>query len=204
MNIQKNARLTPRGRERIVRQAESGQTPQAVAEVAGVCPGTVRKWVIRFRAEGIEGLRDRRSWRARRSGYRCRSRRRDLFAIGKPREVDEQGRKFFAPAAHELLIAGRIVDVEARGHPSPPCASRMLDPRQKAREQSLRPSCRRSSSHQSLRYRLGVCLDDPVMRGQGRPYCRHLRTRRRSADFGSRLISGASGPPRHQDQVCPC
>ena len=61
MNIHKNARLTPRGRERIIRQVESGQTPPAVAEAAGVCPRTVRKWVIRFRAEGIEGLRDRSS-----------------------------------------------------------------------------------------------------------------------------------------------
>ena len=32
MNMHKNARLTPRGRERIVRQVESGQTPEAVAE----------------------------------------------------------------------------------------------------------------------------------------------------------------------------
>ena len=31
-----NARLTPRGRERIVRQVESGQTLEAVAEAAGV------------------------------------------------------------------------------------------------------------------------------------------------------------------------
>ncbi len=32
MNMHKNARLTPRGRERIVRQVESGQTPEAVSE----------------------------------------------------------------------------------------------------------------------------------------------------------------------------
>ena len=35
MNVHKNARLTPRGRERIVRQVASGQTPEAVAEAAG-------------------------------------------------------------------------------------------------------------------------------------------------------------------------
>ena len=28
MNVHKNARLTPHGRERIVRQVESGQTPK--------------------------------------------------------------------------------------------------------------------------------------------------------------------------------
>ncbi|NGO55883.1 IS481 family transposase [Mesorhizobium camelthorni] len=61
MNIHKNARLTPRGRERIVRQVESGQTPEAVAEAAGVCPRTVRKWVDRYRHEGSAGLRDRSS-----------------------------------------------------------------------------------------------------------------------------------------------
>jgi choline dehydrogenase len=38
MDIHKNARLTPLGRERIVRQVLSGQTPKAVSEAAGVCP----------------------------------------------------------------------------------------------------------------------------------------------------------------------
>lgn len=61
MNIHKNARLTPSGRERIVRQVVSGQTPEAVAEAAGVCPRTVRKWVDRYRREGLAGLQDRSS-----------------------------------------------------------------------------------------------------------------------------------------------
>src|SRR5258707_14588361 len=61
MNMHKNARLTPRGRERIVRQVASGQTPEAVAEAAGVCPRTVRKWVDRYRREGLAGLQDRSS-----------------------------------------------------------------------------------------------------------------------------------------------
>lgn len=61
MNVHKNARLTPVGRERIVRQVESGQTPEAVSSAAGVCPRTVRKWVERFRAEGLAGLQDRSS-----------------------------------------------------------------------------------------------------------------------------------------------
>jgi transposase InsO family protein len=61
MDIHKNARLTPLGRERIVRQVLSGQTPKAVAEAAGVCPRTVRKWVRRFEAEGVAGLADRSS-----------------------------------------------------------------------------------------------------------------------------------------------
>ncbi|HEY0331226.1 MAG TPA: leucine zipper domain-containing protein, partial [Rhodopseudomonas sp.] len=42
MNIHKNARLTPIGRERLVQAVLSGQTPKAVSQTAGVCPRTVR------------------------------------------------------------------------------------------------------------------------------------------------------------------
>lgn len=61
MNIHKNARLTPRGRELVVRQIASGQTPEAAARAAGVCPRTARKWLARFKAEGVAGLQDRSS-----------------------------------------------------------------------------------------------------------------------------------------------
>ena len=61
MDIHKNARLTVHGRERIVRQVLSGQRPAAVASAAGVCPRTLRKWVTRYRAEGLAGLQDRSS-----------------------------------------------------------------------------------------------------------------------------------------------
>ncbi|WP_184262944.1 IS481 family transposase, partial [Rhodopseudomonas rhenobacensis] len=61
MNIHKNARLTPIGRERLVQAVLSGQTPKAAAQAAGVCPRTVRKWVARFKAEGRAGLIDRSS-----------------------------------------------------------------------------------------------------------------------------------------------
>ncbi len=61
MNIHKNARLTPLGREHLVSAVLSGQTPEAAGRAAGVCLRTVRKWVARFKAEGIEGLRDRSS-----------------------------------------------------------------------------------------------------------------------------------------------
>jgi transposase InsO family protein len=61
MNIHKNARLTPHGRERIVMQVVSGQAPEAAARAAGVCPRTVRKWVARYRSEGLAGLADRSS-----------------------------------------------------------------------------------------------------------------------------------------------
>ena len=62
MNIHQNARLTPLGREHMVRAiVEGGQTPQAAARAAGVCPRTARKWVDRFRTEGLAGLADRSS-----------------------------------------------------------------------------------------------------------------------------------------------
>lgn len=61
MNIHKNARLTPLGRERLVRMMESGHTPQAAARAAGVCARTAVKWLARYRAEGFGGLQDRPS-----------------------------------------------------------------------------------------------------------------------------------------------
>lgn len=61
MNMHKNARLTPRGRERIVELVASGQTPKTVSAVVGVCPRTVRKWLKRYDSEGIAGLQDRSS-----------------------------------------------------------------------------------------------------------------------------------------------
>ena len=61
MNVHKNARLTALGRERLVRFVESGRTPKAVSEAVGVCPRTVRKWVDRYRREGLAGLQDRSS-----------------------------------------------------------------------------------------------------------------------------------------------
>jgi transposase InsO family protein len=62
MDVHKNARLTPVGREIMVRRVvEGGQTPKAIATAVGVCPRTVRKWVNRFLADGVAGLQDRSS-----------------------------------------------------------------------------------------------------------------------------------------------
>jgi transposase InsO family protein len=61
MNMHKNARMTPIGRERLVQAVVDGQTPKAAARAAGVCPRTVRKWVARFKVEGRAGLMDRSS-----------------------------------------------------------------------------------------------------------------------------------------------
>ena len=61
MDIHKNARLTPHGREHLAKMVLSGQTPQAASEAAGVCPRTGRKWVDRLEQEGLAGLQDRSS-----------------------------------------------------------------------------------------------------------------------------------------------
>jgi len=61
MDIHKNARLTPLGRERMVKMVLGGQAPKAVSEAVGVCPRTVGKWVCRYHGEGMAGLRDRSS-----------------------------------------------------------------------------------------------------------------------------------------------
>lgn len=61
MNVHQNARLTPLGRARIIQQVSSGQTLAAVAEAAGVCPRTARKWLARYRVDGLAGLQDRSS-----------------------------------------------------------------------------------------------------------------------------------------------
>ena len=54
------ARTTPCSREDIIRLVvEEGQTLKAAAAAFSVCPKTVRKWVARYRAEGLAGLRDR-------------------------------------------------------------------------------------------------------------------------------------------------
>src|SRR5689334_16048865 len=61
MDIHKNARLTPHGRERLAKMILSGQTPEAASEAAGVCPRTGRKWRDRLKQEGLAGLQDRSS-----------------------------------------------------------------------------------------------------------------------------------------------
>src|SRR6266480_4287319 len=62
MNSHKNAPLTPKGREAMVRSViEGGLTKDAAAGQFNPTAKTVAKWVERFRAEGVDGLRDRPS-----------------------------------------------------------------------------------------------------------------------------------------------
>jgi transposase InsO family protein len=62
MNTHKNASLTPKGREAMVRSVvEGGLSKADAAYQFNITPKTVAKWVARFRAEGVDGLRDRSS-----------------------------------------------------------------------------------------------------------------------------------------------
>src|SRR4051812_16662936 len=62
MNVHKNAPLTPKGREAMVRSViEGGLSQVGAADLFNTTPKTVAKWVERFRTEGVEGLLDRSS-----------------------------------------------------------------------------------------------------------------------------------------------
>ena len=61
MNIHKNARLTPRGREVLISRLQRSERPSDVAQAMGVSIRTVYKWRRRYRAEGLRGLEDRSS-----------------------------------------------------------------------------------------------------------------------------------------------
>jgi transposase InsO family protein len=62
MDTHKNASLTPKGREQMVRAVVEGNlTKVAVARQFRTTSKTVAKWVERFHKEGVDGLRDRSS-----------------------------------------------------------------------------------------------------------------------------------------------
>jgi transposase len=52
MDVHKNARLTPRGRELMVKRVLEGETPKHVARSLCVCERTVRRWLARYQSEG--------------------------------------------------------------------------------------------------------------------------------------------------------
>jgi transposase InsO family protein len=62
MDIHNNARLTPKGREDMVRAVvDRGLSRAAAARQFNTTSKTVAKWVARFKAQGVEGLHDRSS-----------------------------------------------------------------------------------------------------------------------------------------------
>ena len=62
MDVHQNARLTPKGREDMVRAVvDGGATKAGVARQFNTTAKTVGKWVRRFHERGVDGLRDRSS-----------------------------------------------------------------------------------------------------------------------------------------------
>ena len=59
--MHKHARLTPKGRETMLARLQAGQHQADVAQAMGVSLTTLKKWLRRFRAEGLAGLQDRSS-----------------------------------------------------------------------------------------------------------------------------------------------
>jgi transposase InsO family protein len=57
----KHARLTPKGRELMLERLKAGQHQLDVAQAMGVSLTTLKKWLRRFKAEGLAGLQDRSS-----------------------------------------------------------------------------------------------------------------------------------------------
>ena len=62
MKLHRNAKLSVKGRELLIeRVVSAGWSLRSAAEAAGVSDRTARKWLGRYRAEGIDGLLDRSS-----------------------------------------------------------------------------------------------------------------------------------------------
>ncbi|GIW56031.1 MAG: hypothetical protein KatS3mg082_2435 [Nitrospiraceae bacterium] len=61
MNMHRNARLAPKGREIMIRRLERGERVADVAGAMGVSVRTVFRWARRFREHGLAGLEDRSS-----------------------------------------------------------------------------------------------------------------------------------------------
>ena len=88
MNIHHNARLTPKGREILVRRViDDGLRPAEAAQAAGVSVRTAYKWLARFRAEGLGGLQDRSSRPRRRPHRTSEAQRQRIIRLRRKRRT---------------------------------------------------------------------------------------------------------------------
>jgi len=61
MNVHKNARLTPYRRAELGQRVAHGERVAGLAQEFGISVRTARKWLRRYRTEGVAGLQDRSS-----------------------------------------------------------------------------------------------------------------------------------------------
>lgn len=61
MKLHANARTCPKSRRLLVDRIDAGWSVIGAAEAAGITDRTARRWMARWRAEGVEGLLDRSS-----------------------------------------------------------------------------------------------------------------------------------------------
>jgi transposase InsO family protein len=121
MNTHNNARLTPKGREAMVRAVvECRLTNAQAGRQFNTSPKTVAKWVERYRAQGREGLRDR-------SSRPLSSPSRTPLATADAVEALRRQRRTQAHIARELGLSGATV-------------SRILKRRGLSRLSSLEPA----------------------------------------------------------------
>lgn len=81
VNIHKNAALSLRGREQMIKRLEDGESVAAASAAVGVSERTVRKWLRRHRSEGREGLMDRSSRPHRSPNQVRRTRERQIVRL---------------------------------------------------------------------------------------------------------------------------
>ena len=86
MNSHKNARLTAAGRAVLVRRVlEKNESIPSVARGMGVSERTVKKWLARYRGQGMAGLLDRSSRPRRSPRALSRTKRRQILKLRRQR-----------------------------------------------------------------------------------------------------------------------
>jgi hypothetical protein len=99
MNIHKNARLTPSGRERIVRKIASGERPAAIAEAAGVCQRTRARSSRPWQFAGVSRHLSAGHNEAQRPTFAVDNRV-DLYGSAAPADADRLIFPLFSSARH--------------------------------------------------------------------------------------------------------
>jgi transposase-like protein len=118
MDTHKNAPLTPKGREMMVRAVlDCGLSKAAAARQFNITPKTVAKWVKRFRAQGIDGLHDRSSRPLSLPSQTAPATAAAVEALRRQRHTGKQN-------AAEVGVSAATISHPAAARPQPPLGSR--------------------------------------------------------------------------------